>query len=312
MHLNKTNDPLLITVFLIISLWITGCSTNIDEAVIASHLLEIRVGGESISFTNDELVANENCHSIFLNTSYASINGERFRLEMAFTKSGRIREVSYIDLSGTVGVQFRSADFLASEVFTINNFQWSESDQTLSFDFDGTLYEVDNRNNTKIISGTMRTDQLEITECTIQNWEISASINNEPFNEVEVDGVTTNIRDAEDLVVSVESVWTGYSDDGFRIALVMSDDLKNIEPGQYSFDETNLTDYVRIEKYEGAYEAIESAERNGDWEGFEYVGELVIEEQLISPAQVTKGSFSFRALKNGEVVYTVTDGKFSI
>ncbi|MEM0938226.1 MAG: hypothetical protein AAGI25_00400 [Bacteroidota bacterium] len=289
---------------------IFGCSS--EELPAIKQLMEIQLNDQTFTFAEDESFANENCENIFLNTSYFIVDSSRVRLEIAITTDGRIKEITYLDFSDVIGRQFKTADYLSSEVFFIENYAFSPLDRTLSFEFDGTLYEIDESQNTKSIAGKVKIENLKSIDCTASQREINAHINQEAFNVVDIIGFTSQTRNNQNSITSFKSVWNGISDDGFSIAIVTSDELKDMDVGVYSFNENDSIDLVTVRKYEGAYEAIVLKERNGEWKDFQYDGEFVIEEQVVDFSSITRGRFSLKAYQNGEVIYSITDGTFSI
>ncbi len=288
---------------------IVGCDR--DESPTITELIEIEIDNETFTFSEDNVFMNENCGNVFLNTSPVTSGDSRFRIEMVITTNGRIKDVTYIDLSNN-NSHFKAADYVPAEVFFIENYNFSPTEKTMNFEFNGTLYEIDNSQNTKSITGKVKTDNLEFVDCLFEPWKISADINQENFNVVDIQGDVIETAEADGTVISVFSEWEGISDDGFRIAIITQQRLEDMETGTYPFGKNNSLNLVIIEKYNGPYEAIKFEDRNGEWENFQYEGELIIEEQISIPLQRTKGSFTINAYKDDQVVYSVRNGRFSI
>ncbi|MEM8568958.1 MAG: hypothetical protein AAGF85_21040 [Bacteroidota bacterium] len=271
----------------------------------------VEIDGKEFTYADENLSVNENCNFIFINGATVQVDDQRFRLGFRLTKSGRISEIYCLDfsVSGVAAPEFRSADFLSSEVFFINNFEYSEPKGALSLDFNGVLYELDKRESTKKISGRVETNELQFADCSISPWQIAATIDQRPFEAVEIGGKTITTTNAQDEVISIQSSWVGISDDGFKISILTSSELEDMTIGTYSFSENSSKNRVTLEKYEGVYEAVMFDDHNGGWQDFACRGEFRIEEKMNN---ITRGSFSLKAYKNDEVIYSITNGTFSI
>ncbi|MEM6362024.1 MAG: hypothetical protein AAF731_18190 [Bacteroidota bacterium] len=271
----------------------------------------VEIDGNEFTYADENLSVNENCNFIFINGATAQVDDKRFRLGFQLTKSGKISEIYCLDfsVSGIAAPDYRSADFLSSEVFFINNFEYSESEGTLSFDFDGVLYELDKKESSKRISGRVETNQLQFIDCSISPRQIAATIDQQPFESVEIEGETVTTTESQGQIISIQSSWVGISDDGFKISILTSAELEDMTIGTYSFSENSSKNRVTLEKYEGVYEAVIFEDRNGAWKEFVCRGEFRI-EQKVNDSVV--GIFSLKAYKNDEVIYTITNGTFSI
>lgn len=295
--------------YLVMSSLIMGCNSE-DTPTISNYMI-VEIDGNEFTYADENLSVNENCNFIFINGATAQVDDKRFRLGFQLTKSGKISEIYCLDfsVSGIAAPDYRSADFLSSEVFFINNFEYSESEGTLSFDFDGVLYELDKKESSKRISGRVETNQLQFIDCSISPRQIAATIDQQPFESVEIEGETVTTTESQGQIISIESSWVGISDDGFKISILTSAELEDMTIGTYSFSENSSKNRVTLEKYEGVYEAVIFEDRNGAWKEFVCRGEFRI-EQKVNDSVV--GIFSLKAYKNDEVIYTITNGTFSI
>lgn len=277
-----------------------GCSS--EELPEVQQAMEIQIDEETVTFTEKELSGNENCGQIFVNASAQTENSSRFRIDINITTSGRIKDIHFVDYSDN-NRHYRTADFTSAEVFFIDNYSFSPLHRTLNFDFNGTLYEINRAQNTKLITGKVNIDHLENISCSFEPSEIEADINQEPFNVVSIVGTST----------STETEWLAVSDDGIKISIITADNLQDMPAGVYSFTKDDLLNRVTIEKYTGSHKATDSKIiRSEEWESFQYEGELIIEEQAGDPTTRARGSFNLKAYKDNEVVYEITNGKFSI
>jgi hypothetical protein len=141
---------------------------------------------------------------------------------------------------------------------------------------------------------------------------VNAKIEGQEFNFVEIVGTTTVEQNIGNQTLSFESIWTAYSDDGFAISIKTAENLTDMDLGSYSFSSSDSINLFMIEKYSGAYEASVFETPDGGWEHYEYQGQFTIESKLQGLFQMTTGRFSLEALKDGQVIYHVTDGSFSI
>ncbi|MEM7108560.1 MAG: hypothetical protein AAF519_10080 [Bacteroidota bacterium] len=310
MDLKKIAASKWISIFMVYS-FVLGC--NSEESPIISNYMTVQIDGKEFTYADEDLSVNENCNFIFINSATVQVDDQRFRLGFQLTKSGRIREIFCLDFSNSSAVAsaFKSADFLASEVFAISNFELSEAEGTLSFDFNGLLYELDQGGSTKGISGRIETKALQLTDCSVNQW-LLGTIDQQPFEAVEMEGETITSRNAQDQIISIQSSWRGISDDGFRISIVTDAELEDMATGTYPFGEKDLLNVVKFEKYLGPYEAVQLEQHRGAWQAFECSGEFVIDEQTGGARSRTNGTFSLNASKDGEIVFSIINGTFSI
>jgi hypothetical protein len=275
-----------------------GCDS--DEVEV-KNFLEYTVDGETVIFSEAQFVANENCGTIFINGSNTLDTGPQFRFGINLTVNGPIKKLTLADYDDN-SRSYKTADYISSETLTISDFSFSQLDRSLSFNFEGTLYEI-KKSATKQISGKVRVENLLYEPCSIDPWEIEAEINEDLFTAVAIMGSW-----GSDL-----SEWFALSDDGLMIIIVTEKELKDMPVGTYSFTKNDLLNRVMILNYSGPPAATNSIFPTPEhWEFYDYEGELIIEEQLNTPGPKTIGRFSVRASKDKEIVYDVTNGRFGI
>jgi hypothetical protein len=265
--------------------------------------LEIIVNNTAITFEDNTWSGNSNCNRIFINGSVLSQKAPFMcRLQMDLTADGRVREVVFFDYSDQ-NRHYKTVDFISSSNFSLQNFQFDPFTRNLSFDFAGTLYEVDDPQHTKPISGKVRINQLQDIACSYTPWTIKALINQKVFQKVDMWGRWDEVK----------SQWVAISDEGTWLSIVTTQPLRNMPTGTYPFKRSDLMNRVEIKKYVGPYKATMIGLLNEEeWEKYEYEGTLTIEQQQSLPEKSTKGTFHLKAYKDNQVVYEVTNGTFSI
>ncbi len=281
-----------------------SCNSDDHSETIVTRNFELSIDTEKMDFVNDQFFTNENCNRIYLNMSTSSsVSVPKFLLEIEMTTSGHLKEVFYVDYADN-NRHYRSPDFNNSKDFTITNFNYDKLLDSLYFEFSGKIYEFDNPLNSKIISGVIKDDNFETIACSFLPKEIIADIDQEPlFHAVEMIG-TSSLE---------KTKWIAISDNGFKIEIITDQKMKEMPIGTYSFGKADQLNIVTIENYKGPIRATNARFLlDEDWESYEYEGELIIDEQIEKPFRVTKGHFTFKALKGDELVYEITNGRFSI
>ncbi|WP_224998757.1 hypothetical protein [Cesiribacter sp. SM1] len=286
--------------FLAILLLFAGCE---KEEPAISQLLEVEFDGKTTTFINEDLSANENCGRIFINASAVTNKfNSSFHISLDITRDGHINSMLLVDYADK-NQHYKTANYNAANVFSIRDYSYSPLDKSVTFEFDGTLYEADNPLNTKALKGKVRLQHLYEHPCSYWPEVVKANINSAPFHAVKHTGRgTTSITNR-----------TAYSDDGYRISIVTAREIKEMPVGSYHFAKEDATNRVMLEKYLGSpnantYEPLWEQE----WESYDYEGVLHILEQTADPMPHTSGTFSFKAYQNNKLVYEVTGGKFSL
>ena len=119
-----------------------GCGM---EELPMDKTLELEFDDKQLIFSSSNLVVNENCGQIFINAS----NSGRLLTKFELKTDGQIGEVILVDYSDD-DKHYKTADFNASREFFITNFDYTPLDGSISFDYQGTLYEVDKSGNNEI------------------------------------------------------------------------------------------------------------------------------------------------------------------
>lgn len=286
--------------FLAILLLFAGCE---EEEPAISQLLEVEIDGNTSIFINEDLSANENCGRIFINASAVTnkFNSE-FHISLDITRDGHIYSILFVDYADR-NRHYRTANYNAANGFAIKDYSYSPQDKSVNFRFDGTLYEVDNPQNTKRLRGKARLHHLYDHPCSYWPEVVKANINGAPFHAVKHSGSgTTSITNR-----------TAFSAEGYRISIVTARELKEMPVGTYRFTKEDAANRVMIEKYLGSPNANHYQPLwEHEWESYDYEGVLHILEQTADPFPHTSGTFSFKAYKNKKLEYEVTDGNFSL
>jgi hypothetical protein len=284
--------------FILLLFIMPGCDS--DEIAI-KDFVEFTIDGEKVELAEVQFFGNENCGKIFVNGSITRDTGPRFRFEIDLTINGHIDHVTLYDYDDHR--TYKTADFISSKSFSIDNFTFSPPDRSLSFDFEGTLYDIRNSAATKHIAGKVLIKDLLDAPCSWDYWEVEAEINQQPFTAVEIAGKSN----------SEMTEWLALSDDGMKISLITENELKDMPVGTYLFTREDFLNRVIIQNYTGPTVATISRFLTPEnWESYDYEGELVIEQQIANEVPKTIGRFSVRASKNDEIIYDVTNGRFSI
>jgi len=195
--------------------------------------------------------------------------------------------------------------FISSQNFSVQNFSLDPSTRDLSFDFSGTMYQLDQDQprNTKLIQGKVRINYLQNIECSFVPWSMEATINQTAFQEVIM------VERGSDI----KSEWWAFSDNGIKLGIITEKHLENMPLGTYTFTRKDLINRVTIGKYTGPLKATSLKEVLDDqWESYEYEGELVILEQTKLPKRKIRGTFRLKAYKNDQLIYEVINGTFRI
>lgn len=286
----------------ILLIFFIGCDSDSDEPV-PSQVLNFTINDKTVTFTDKDFSGNENCGYIFINTSALTDQyNSKFHLDIDLTTDGYIQDVLFVDYSDQ-NRYYRTADFNSSKVFFIKDFRFDPSDRSLYFEYTGTLYEMNNSQSTKAISGKVQIDSLKEISCSYSPRQIKAMINQTPFRQVALTGSSN----------SEESKWIAISDDGMMITFITARELRDMPPGTYTFTKDDRLDRIKIQKYIGPFKATDLKHLDNDeWENYQYEGELIIEGKEGIPDVRTNGKFNLRAFNDEGTVYEVTNGEFSL
>ena len=284
---------------LCLSIFLVGCNDTAEEPESPNQSMEISVNNETIKIFDEEFGANENCDNIYVSASVY----KKFMVELGLTKEGFIKDVLLVDYSNSDNNHYRTADFKPSETFSIQNYFYDEGTKHVTFNFSGTLYDDTNEDNTILIDGKINLSNLKTIDCSYEPWSMKADLNDNYFSCPIIVGKGYSDR----------TEWWGFSDSGIKLTIITSQELSDMPIGKYAFTQADIQNIVTIENYIGQSKASAIKLFNGsEWENYQCEGELIIEEHIEGAKPHTKGSFTIHAFKNGELVYEVENGKFSI
>ncbi len=280
-----------------------SCGSDDSPTNSITRQLEFAIDNERNTFINNQFYANENCNEIFISVSTVSLElDSKFLLEISLNKKGNINSFSFVDYSDDNRL-YRTADFNPSQTFLIENFKLDEQLNSLYFEFEGTLYEIDTPENTKRISGAVTVEDFQSIDCSFTPKELDVVINQELFSKTNVVGLSSEN----------EFRWIAFSDNDIKLELVTDKDLSDLSTGVYSFARGDITNIVSIEKYIGQPKATHiKLLKDEDWKSYEYEGELIISKQIDGIDPITNGSFNFKVFEGNELVYEITNGSFSL
>lgn len=281
---------------LFLSVFVVACNNMPEDSESPNQIMEINVNDQAIKVSAGKISGNENCNYIFISAST-----DKMRVKFVLTKEGFIKDVLLVDYSAND--HYQAADFKPSETFGIQNFLYDEDTKLLTFDFSGVLYDVSNESSTVSIDGKINFKTLKTVDCSFEPWLMSASLNDNYFSCPAIFGKAN----------SDKTEWIGLSDNGIKLTITTTDALKDMAVGTYSFTQEDILNVISIENYIGANKASSNKTLNSnEWERYQCEGQLIIVEHVGGAKPHTKGMFAIKAFKDGELVYEVTNGEFSI
>jgi hypothetical protein len=278
-----------------------GCSEEGTNVIDQSF--KINVNNQTLMLVNEEFAGNENCNTIFVSASVFKNEPDiKFRIEFQLTIEGLVKNVLLVDYSDH-NRHYKTAIFNSSETFTVQNFQYDSIAHFLYFEFSGLLYDVGNENKTLPINGEIQFSFLQDINCSFEPWVMNADVNQTKISCVLIQGRST----------AEKTEWYGFTDSGIKLTILLPEALSDIEVGTYPFTIEDKFNIVTIEKYIGQTKAsFTPPVYENEWESYQYEGQFVITEQVKSSKTYTKGFFTFKAFKNGILIYKVENGKFLI
>ncbi len=290
---------------LLLLLFILGCTKDNLNPGEPERLMEITVNDETILLTgNDEAYGNKNCDIIFLNKSFlTSAYKNHFSVELEITTAGELKTFKFYDYSDK-NRHFQVNNFNSADKFVIKDFKYDPQTKSLYFEYSGTLYEVDKPQNTKPVRGKFKINNLKEIECTYVPWVVNAMVDDTPFRPIEIFGNHDDVN---------KSRWFAYANNGLKLTITTATHLRTMPVGTYTFKRGDTMNTILIEKFIGPYYATTpKIVFENEWERYETEGILTITEQVGGKDPHAKGSFSFKAYKNNQVVYQISNGRFSI
>jgi hypothetical protein len=289
-----------------------SCSKSSEE--ISNQSFTLNIENENFTLRNENITANENCDFLFVSARYFTQNDIGFRMEFKLTKKGAIRSVALYNYRES-SKQYESADFNPTGKLTLKNFNYDQIKNSLSFDFEGYLIEVnsnlatiDVQKNQKYIKGQFNIEALIKTNCEAVEGDINFETNTLKFHKSKTLGTHTPSSSTNPYVFDF------FSDNGHRISFKSNIDLWNTPIGIYSFTESTLENRINFEEYIGNFRATQLLWiRFVDWKTYSTRGNYIIKEQItVKGSKITKGEFNLEVLENNVLKHSIKNVDFQV
>lgn len=290
--------------FIVIAISCTSDDKNHSEET-TTNTLTIQLNGEKIALNNpSHFTVNENCKKVYATGTF-SIGIEDYRIMFELTDSGKIIKVELIDYQSDKS--YKTASFIAAQYFDITNFIYNPSENRLTFNYAGILFETQNSQNTIQISGEADFNDFQSVVCTYNPWELTAQINGHTFDNAY----------AYNVEILPENKWFFFSDNGYNIILALEQPIEEMTLGSYTFTNTSTTNNMILEKYIGETQSsiFETPQKRlEDWRVFTTEGTFEIIEKYTDDEGILiiNGTFNFNAYDASGLVYQISNGVFSL
>lgn len=290
--------PVLFLLFL-------GCSSD-DSQNTTVDILKINVDGTSYNVSNENVVANENCEMIFINTQYYDKNNILFGLNIDISKEGKLVKVEYREnsdfaTSSTVNY-FRTPYYNPLSTFSVDNFYYSSSTGELKFKFAGTLF-LEN------ISGESRLLEGEINLKTLQSLPCQAPILGLNF-ESETISLFSNNPTAYTNSTGVQK-HEFFCNNGYFITILLSGDLWDYNFGEYNFSENDILNKVEFKEALAPLMFGELNAGSQQWKTYQTSGKIIVENKYTEHNQkVVSGKLNLEIRENGQLIHTLNGIEF--
>lgn len=304
---NISTYPLILLLTLM-----TIISCNSDEAVNEVPVTKsstVIINGTSFQTVNESIGGNTNCNSIYVSTSFQGVDDIRFNLRFEFLKNGELKRVWYDEIllspgSSNVAQIFLTPNFNPISTFSIENFVYNESENSVAFDFEGTVFLENNVNTFREISGRLENTDLEITDCNNINYSMDFTGDAFQFHTVNYLAIKYSTDEQQHRYLS---------NNGFMMEIKTDNDLWDFENTTYTFDE-NSANRINIFRYSGplAADQIQSV-LTENWQLYSSRGTFTVDEKVISQNgfKIVSGKINIEILLDDEVLYTVSDIQYT-
>lgn len=256
--------------------------TNIAYDVPTSYF-EILINDESYRSPDVEIITNENCGYLLANATNRFDAHTSFRLEFEFTVIGEIKKILLFEYSSVNNV-FKTVDFQPAETFQLSNFMYDKSQHTLSFDYEGYLYEHDNPEKKKYIKGRFLDENTFYRECSY--FPPHLSVTGESVNFNSVNWTTIKYPDHYE--------YQFFTENGYMLMVTSLSDLSEYEEGSYTFN-TSSDLRISLHKYIGPLTASSSFLRNYEWLHYDCEGTINLAGYSDNPFPHIWGNFIMTA-----------------
>lgn len=296
-----------------------GISISCDKDEITNKVIEqsidLQIENEKFKIVNESFVVNENCNTIFVSLIYDKGKNEpHFIFELAITKKGILRKVSYTRFGESTS-PFDTPDFNLKGLFTVDNFVYDESSKNLSFNFSGELVKVETNTplldvpqKRKKINGKIISNKVKATTCTSFISDLHFETNNLTF------ATNFNAGSHDPNLPANQYNFRFFSNNGYRAIIKSKVDLWNLDKGTYTFDQNTLENRIDLDQYVGIFRATQLLWiRPQDWKKFQTSGSYTIKEHvIINGLKVTRGEINMQVYDNGMLLHTINNGTFEV
>ena len=224
-------------------------------------------------------------------------NQENFYLR--FNQNGVLDRANFYSTDFSLNINSTSSFYNAESSFNISNLTFDMSQNVVSANFSGTIYE----------------DDLDVINGDSMN--VQSGSFNLVFTENQVDANLDTFIDATVNGSLYETVKHGTSSSGSSVVelfgisdttLVMSVyvDTNNVQVGTFDFTNTSIANKVSVE-------VVDPFNQTNNFEQLDVTGTLVIDNIIDGAAfDLLQGTFSVTASSANGDVYTITNGTFNL
>ncbi len=272
----KTSSLLL----LVFALLFLGCK---KEAPVAEPLLEevpdglkasLNIDGHEFKSLDSWTGGNENCNTLHVTLVFPSEEG-KIRVIFTLSKNGQVNRVAInkpIDSSGD-RIYYFSDHFNPSRSFQILDFDYNSQDQSLSFNYEGTIYKEFQEEDSLFISGAVELDSFVFVDCSFVPSYLTI-----PFSPVPLNPFDTYSR-----IDHTNGKYLAFFiyNNGHYVNLWLDEDPYLLGLGSHHFTASSSGDRVDMFHYTGDIVARQVASIHADdWEQYETSGEIIILDKI--------------------------------
>lgn len=303
MKLNFKNNLFIVVTLLLVA----SCSSYEDVVEEEISQAKVTIENNTVNVPENSINGNSNCNSIHLELSGNETNTFKgYRLNIHISKSGDLERVKYYEFNNPQGsiILFLTPNFNPLSKFKIENFKYDETTGRLEFDFGGTVFQDENINNNRKVSGKVKVINFKTIECSIGTASLTHS-----SNDLDLHAFTTVLTKFN---FNTNQIHRFYLNNGYKIYMKFSSDLWDYVGTEKFFNSNSGNDNVEFYKYIGPLLADQMQEiRNSDWKFFQTSGKIIIDNKYIENGdKIISGRINLVVQENGVIIYTLIGIKF--
>jgi hypothetical protein len=297
--------------FLLLLAFISLLSCESDDSINVpevKNVMDITVDGVSYRGINESVGGNENCDVLFISSWFSILNKLDGKISIDISKDGKLIGIVYNEFNfAPSAVQFQQTYWPPNgnptATFEVSDFSYNPETGALQLSFAGTLFLESNNDTTRTIAGTIKIESFQTIECGASLTGLNYESDN--FDLFSNTGFFRKFSD--------QTQWHRYvSNNGYRVEMLLSDDLWNYDLGEIPFDEEDALDRVNLKRLTGLVVANPSSTIPEELKTFETSGIIVIENKYMDRnIKMISGKIFMTAKDNGQLVHTLNGITFT-